>query len=150
MSEFVFRNLSVRLNPEGTPFPTILCQNGVTTVACGYVVTVLCTSAVTYPRTDLTICQPLPSRIPTDPWTITTITPVITRQSPLPDEAAQLQVLKDSLKERIARVEAREEQIHEAFRPSTVEKIDQLKAQLLEAVAELDEQRTRLESPSDD
>lgn len=53
------------------------------------------------------------------------------------DDLQQLAMLKDAMRQQLELVEARLAEL----RPQSVEEIDQLKARLLEAVAELDERR---------
>jgi len=56
-----------------------------------------------------------------------------------------LAALKEQLHQALARVEAEEKQLAEMAKPQTVEEVDQLKSQMLEAVAELDQRRGELE-----
>lgn len=60
----------------------------------------------------------------------------------LRDELGQL---KQQLREAMKQVELREVEIEGASKPASVEEIDQLKEQLLGAVAELDEQRKQMD-----
>lgn len=61
------------------------------------------------------------------------------------DVRAELTALKDQLRQALAHVEAQEQQLAETAKPQTIEEVDQLKSQLLEAVAELDQHRAELQ-----
>jgi hypothetical protein len=56
----------------------------------------------------------------------------------------ELGKLKEQLKSALAQVEANEAHLEETAKPATVEEIDALKAQLMSAVKELDDQRSKL------
>ncbi|MEO6123294.1 MAG: hypothetical protein ABIR32_06255 [Ilumatobacteraceae bacterium] len=60
------------------------------------------------------------------------------------DLRGELGQLKEQLREVLKQVEVREAEIEGATKPASVEEIDQLKEQLLGAVAELDEQRKQM------
>jgi hypothetical protein len=139
MGEFMFRNLSVRLLPTDSRSPhcpgpdSVMTWCGTSTTQRVDVVPTLWCEGVT----RLPFCEPLPSWIPVTLTNIVTVPPV--------DEVAQLATLKEGLQTRIARIEARERYLAEAAKPASVQQIDDLKAQLLAAVAELDEQRAQVE-----
>ena len=61
------------------------------------------------------------------------------------DIRAELASLKADLQRRMAAVDARQQEAENAAKPTSVEQIDDLKSQLLAAVAELDEQRAQME-----
>ena len=61
------------------------------------------------------------------------------------DVREELATLKADLQRKMAAVEARQQEVENAAKPTSVEQIDDLKSQLLAAVAELDDQRRRLE-----
>ena len=61
------------------------------------------------------------------------------------DVRDELATLKNDLQRKIAAVDARMQEVENAAKPTSVEQIDDLKSQLLAAVAELDEQRAQLE-----
>ena len=62
---------------------------------------------------------------------------------------AELAELKQHLQQVLADVESKEAEVAAMGKPSTVEEIDQLKDQLLAAVAELDEERGRIGASDD-
>lgn len=61
------------------------------------------------------------------------------------DVREELASLKADLQRKMAAVDARQQEVENAARPTSVEQIDDLKSQLLAAMAELDEQRARME-----
>jgi hypothetical protein len=138
MSEFVFKNLSVRLHPEvgceqAASSPLILCYydtrqptgalcnlNASRPVRPGCLLDLSCGAWCTMPDTF---------PVPTNLWPI----------------KVELAALKEQLRQTMAEVEATEQQVDAAGKPKSIEEIDQLKSQLLAAVAELDEQRSQME-----
>ena len=150
MSEFMFRNLSVKLFPvEGEARRA--CEDQATLVEQCTPCTNLCTGTVP-PACEHQGCTREPS-IPiavgpkcdgpgTSPGYVDTVTSLIL---PAGDVRTQLAVLKASLQRNLAVVEARERDLETVAKPTSIEGIDRLKAQLLDAVAELDEQRARMQ-----
>lgn len=61
------------------------------------------------------------------------------------DIRQELAQLKGTLQRKMAAVDARQRDFENAAKPRSVEQIDELKSQLLAAVAELDEQRAQME-----
>jgi hypothetical protein len=157
MGEFMFRNLSVKLFPvEGEARQG--CQDRSTLVELCTPCTQLCTGTVP-PACEHQGCTREPS-IPivvpphcdgpgTSPGYVDTATHIIL---PAGDVATELAALKLSLRRSLAVVEAREQDLQAAAKPTSIEGIDYLRAQLLEAVTELDEQRARIqgEGPAPD
>lgn len=186
MSEFRFKNLSVRLFPaeaqaareECTCCSYVVgcgpCTNTVTvdcgpctntvTVDCGpctntiSVVCGPCSNAVSF---NCGICSNVTcgrctntatidpgcfcSVLGAEPTKVMAPFPVRRFAGRAGDVRAELAALKTHLQQALADVEANERQMESAARPRTVEEIDQLRAQLMDAVAELDEQRAQLE-----
>jgi hypothetical protein len=147
--EFMFRNLSVKLFPaEGDALQ--VCQDRTTQVvdcspwqtACG------CTNLCTGTFACQQLCSATPSRmIACDPTTRSGDWLGPHTEIVLPADAdprQELALLKDSLQKTMAVVEAKQADLERAAKPTSVEQIDELKTQLLSAVAELDEQRARM------
>ena len=61
------------------------------------------------------------------------------------DIRAELAVAKRRLRQRLAMVEQQEQQLEAAAKPRTIEEIERVRAQMVAAVSELDEQRARME-----
>jgi hypothetical protein len=153
MSEFVFKNLSVKLFPaEGEARPLegdcIDCSRE-------------CTNAFTCgPCTDIPTCaahpataeceDPVPGHpcdrgcapgtIPCDDFT--NIVPI---KADVGDILARVAARKEQVRQYLGEIEAGEWQLRARVQPRSVEEIDLLRSQLLAAVAELDEQRAELE-----
>ena len=173
MPEFMFRNLSVKLYPaagatgqvcgSGASQPAVFrinpfaaatrCYDGCS-VQAGSLVTVYCdpSSKIQYCVQGTGIFCDAPSLPPCDnypgcdPPTLGYVDPA--GQVVLPargDVRSELATLKADLQRKMAAVEARQQEVENAAKPTSVEQIDDLKSQLLAAVAELDDQRTRLE-----
>jgi hypothetical protein len=151
MSEFMFRNLSVKLYPAAGDARRV-CQDqstlvnfcGVCTLqTCGFC-TQGCTEAVSVKNwCQLVGTTPIVCGVdgPTgyqDEHTNIVIPAV-------GDVRAELASLKEVLRQQLAAVEVREQQVQAAAKPKSVEEIDQLKAQMQAAMAELDEQRAQLQ-----
>ena len=172
MPEFMFRNLSVKLYPaagetgqacgDGTSQPAVFhnnpylaatrCYDGCSiqagslrTVFCGpdsniqycaQASGILC-DAPSLPACD-PVCDPATTRAYVDPQTKV----VLPANADVREELA---TLKADLQRKMAAVEARQQEVENAAKPTSVEQIDDLKSQLLAAVAELDDQRGRLE-----
>lgn len=145
MSEFMFRNLSIKLFPVEGEEPGA-CADRTTCVPCTH----LCTGTI--PVCDQA-CTQVPS-IPiavgpecrgpgTSPEFIDTHGHLIL---PAGDARTELLALKENLQRRLALVEVGEQRLAAAAKPTSVEEIDRLKAHLLDAVAELDEQRARMQA----
>ena len=149
MSEFVFRNLSVKLFPaegEGRPLEgdcidcSRVCTNAFTCGPCtdtptcaNHPDTAECVDAVSDKG-----CAP--GTIPCDPFT--NIIPI---KADMGDVRARVAARKEQVHQYLGEIEAGEWQLRARVQPSSVEEIDQLRSQLLAAVAELDEQRAELE-----
>jgi hypothetical protein len=148
MSEFTFRNLSVKVFP--TAANARLCQDGVTKVAVCSPCTDLCTG--TYTPCDETLCtmtESIPIAIGpycngpgTSPGYVDTTTNVIL---PAGDAATELAALKQSLEVAMSAVETAEQQLQSDEGLSVTSGIDRLRGQLLDAVAELDDYRGQVE-----
>jgi hypothetical protein len=148
MPEFMFRNLSVKLFPAEDE--ARVCRDRTTQVvdcspfltACG------CTNLCTGTYHCQQACSATPShKIACDPTSrsgdlVTMHTEIVF--SAEADPRQELAVLKDSLQKQLAVVEARQADLEKSSMPTSVEQIDELKTQLLAAVAELDEQRARM------
>ena len=147
MSEFVFRNLSVKLFTEEAGCPE---ETG-SLVFCGFncsripsvcsPCTQLCTQSGSidpgcYGRCSLELSCGMYCTLP---YTYKT-----KKAFPV-DPLTELAVLKDELRRNLAEVEAAEQRLRAARKPKTAEEIDRLKSELLAAVAELDEQRRGME-----
>ena len=204
MSEFVFKNLTVKLMPEAeTPgdVPTPDCAAcsafvscGVPSINCGFCSVAvscrvpslncgICSVAVSCKCTNLVsvVCDacsrfvscPGCSLVITDPcWRGTVVCPGGTIVCPggtidcgitrdpcggswidpidIGDIRKELGQLKTQLRLQLQQVEQQEAQLAEASKPKTVEEIDRLKEQLLNAVAELDEQRKQMQQDDTD
>jgi hypothetical protein len=148
MPEFMFRNLSVKLFPAEDD--RTACADATTVVDCSPFQTQCgCTNLCTGTFSCRQLCSATPSQmIACDP---TSRSPTI--QGPHTElvfraDAAssreELAALKRDLRAQLADVEAMEQSLEDAGKPSTVDEIDGLKEQLLAAVAELDEHRARL------
>ena len=171
MPEFMFRNLSVKLYSAGgdagqacgagTSQQAVFrnfggCWNGCSAPAtyvrvfcdpdshiqlCGDATTFLCDwpSRPACDPPSLPACDaPTVQRSYVDPLTQV----VIPAGSDIREELA---TLKATLQRSMAAVEARQQELENTAKPRSVEQIDDLKSQLLAAVAELDEQRARME-----
>jgi hypothetical protein len=160
VSEFMFRNLSVKLFPSGTdgpagaggsPDPPIFqcvpCSqlSAVTLVGC-----IPCTQT----PTPLVVCNP-GTGFPR--YCQGTSTPCDGSHFPgaggdrgnlvfpaFAQSHEQLAQLRSQLQQSLAVVEAQQQEIEKAAKPRTVEEIDNLRSQLLGAVAELDAQRAQM------
>ena len=175
MPEFMFRNLSVKLYPAGqacgpgtsqqvafrSPIeccdcstPAVLsygpafCDPTSQIQRCGSGSMFFCD----YPSNSPTNRQPncdLPSyyfacEAPTIPKSyVDPLTNVVIPAGA--DIRAELASLKADLQRKMAAVDARQQEVENAAKPTSVEQIDDLKSQLLAAMAELDEQRARME-----
>jgi hypothetical protein len=141
MTEFMFRNLSVRLFPADDE----ACADANTCTPCTHLITGppescdhTCFGMPSIPITVKPICD----SAATNPGYVDTTTKLI---SPVfGDARTELGRLKDDLRRQLAAVEATERGLVAAARPTTVEEIDTLKSHLLATVAELDEQRAQL------
>jgi hypothetical protein len=159
MPEFMFRNLSVKLDPDVT-------DTGIDP-GCG----------IFEPFTDIAVCHQT-CFYPNKPPTLFACSPVGTTMTNLcgpvsstvcepgtqpggfvdpdtrivlpagADIQQELQVLKSKLQTHMAAVDAKLAEVQRAAKPTSVEQIDALKSHLLDAVAELDQQRTQLEGSS--
>jgi hypothetical protein len=145
MPEFMFRNLSVKVYPfEGGN--RLACQDWTTQV-------INCGPCTQFPATYVQVCPNLCTQTPSipiycdpqsaGPFNVDTHTVTVSPTSG--NELEELAVLKDHLQKSMAAVDARQVELQNAARPTSVEQIDDLKSQLLAAVAELDEQRAQLE-----
>jgi hypothetical protein len=158
MPEFMFRNLSVKLNPAGgnpqlrsrdrtnfypdctpwfTYFECVLACSGSPSIG----------QACAGPDTTDAYCVDN-TQAPCDLASraggfIDDVTNVII--PPGTDIGTELSRLKVSLQSKMDAVDARIAEVGNAARPRSVEQIDDLKSQLLAAVAELDEQRAQME-----
>lgn len=148
MSEFMFRNLSVKLFPAAGEARQA-CRDGPATQACSPC-TQLCTGTIP-PRCEhgCTIEPSIPividpvCRSPVStPGFVDTTTNIIL---PAGDLRTELAALKDALRRSLAVVEAGEQNLEAPAKPTSVEEIDRLKSHLLDAVAELDERRAGMQ-----
>ena len=148
MSEFTFRNLSIKVFP--TAANELVCQDGVTRVEVCHPCTNLCTG--TYTPCDETHCT-LTESIPivmgpycngpgTSPGYVDTTTNIIL---PAGDAASELAALRQSLQVAMSAVDAAEQQLQSDEGLSATSGIDRLRGQLMDAVAELDEYRGQIE-----
>lgn len=173
MPEFMFRNLSVKLfltagetgqacrggtsQPAAFHFKPVVaatrCYDGCSFQA-GTLITVFCdpSSQIQYCAGGTQNFCNAPSLPPCDnypgcdPPTLGFVDNAM--QVVLPargDVRDELATLKNDLQRKIAAVDARMQEVENAAKPTSVEQIDDLKSQLLAAVAELDEQRAQLE-----
>jgi hypothetical protein len=151
MSEFMFRNLSVKLYPaEGDARrvcldpSTIVNLCGMCTLqTCG-----ICTQGCTGTVPVVNWCQ----LVGTTPIVCGADGPTGYQDAhtnlvipAVGDLRADLASLKEVLRQQLAAVEVREQQVQAAAKPKSVEEIDQLKSQMQAAMAELDEQRAQLQ-----
>lgn len=168
MSEFVFRNLSVKVFPAGggrrqadrecaDQSPSDMCGQCSQTPTCspctlGDPCTLWCTETPTCDRCSgvaFTGAMCLPGT--GDPFcegvSCGFTGPRFGRAflGQQGDVRAELGALKERLRREMADVEAAERQLENAGRPRSVEEIDELRSELLAAVAELDERRAELE-----
>jgi hypothetical protein len=171
MPDFMFRNLSVKLYPVEThdvgnctdrttqvdcwPFQTQCgCTNlcTMTHVPCGphtcYAPTV---PIACDPDSHQFVCNGATNPCGPDSQGIA----FVDQESrviipPGADPREQLELLRANLQRSAAAVDARLEEVQQAARPTSVEQIDALKAQLLAAVDELDQQRAQLAGGGDD
>jgi hypothetical protein len=150
MSEFTFRNLSVKVFP--TEVADRGCVDGVSKVVACSPCTELCTGTYT-PCDDPPLCTAMADSIPivvgpycngpgTSPGYVDTHTNLIL---PVGDAATELAALKQSLRVAMSAVEAAEEQLQSDQGLSVVDGIDRLRDQLMGAVSELDEYRGQIE-----
>jgi hypothetical protein len=170
MPEFMFRNLSVKLYPAGEASPAgasqhaafnlvlgccdcstpgsyipVFCGPDSRIQQCGQASTWFCDGA-SNPGSNMIncinptyICPGLSNNKSfVDPQTIVVIPPGL-------DVRAELAGLKADLERKMAAVDARQREVENAAKPASVAQIDDLKSQLLAAVAELDDQRARME-----
>jgi hypothetical protein len=175
MSEFMFKNLSVKLMPaEGEavkeqcasgPACGLNCSNVPSVAAC----TLNCSNVPSIPACTLN-CSNVPSApactlncsqaysVDLYPWWTCNCTSPVTYvicggfsndqlnpRNATVDPATELAALKEQLRQVGSAIQAAEQRITPAGRPRTVEEIDQVKSRLLEAVAELDDQRAQME-----
>jgi hypothetical protein len=143
VSQFVFRNLSVKVFPAAAAAEDRACSDESVTVVGCTPCTELCTG--TYRVCD-DLCTHLES-IPivvgpycngpgTSPGYVDTHTNIILGAG---DPGAELASLKQSLRVAMSAVEAAEQKAQSGEGLSAVEGIDRLRSELLGAVAELDE-----------
>ena len=171
MPEFMFRNLSVKVYPAERDAEWACIDNTTQLVQvdcspfqtqCG------CTRLITGPHrvcqhtcwagvpTQPIWCDPKSHQLWCDSTTgnpcgpdshmesfVDALTNVII--PPGTDIRQELAQLKGTLQRKMAAVDARQRDFENAAKPRSVEQIDELKSQLLAAVAELDEQRARME-----
>lgn len=145
MNEFVFKNLSVKLFPgDGSPDE----QCGVCTQAC----TEFCSDGFTCESggcptflgsNELSLLPKCPGG-----GTETLMDPGVIDVLPAEQYRAELAALKDNLRRTAASVEVRERAV--AALPDDIDEVDRLRAQLVAALAQLDEQRARLEGSGPD
>jgi hypothetical protein len=134
VGDFLFRNLSVRLLPQGDAAADDrdVCVAGST--VCDQNHTCF----------DLDTCGPLSA----DTCTIQTCGDPLTNQVLLPEDPGQMRVELQRHIERLslaqANLQQRAKRLDELTRPRTIEELDRLRAGLVDAIAELDEQRARL------
>jgi hypothetical protein len=156
MSEFMFRNLSVRVYPAAgdvrriclDPSTVVNMCNGPSTIVnvCNGICSLGCT--MTQPYDWCQLVQTFPIVCGADGPTgyrdahTNIVFPAVG------DARAGLASLKEALQQQLAAVEAQEQQMQAAARPKSVEEVDQLKSQMQAAMAELDEQRARLQGGS--
>jgi hypothetical protein len=142
VSEFMFRNLSVKLHSPsaGTPgdeahlaycpYPSVNC------CGCSAIQTVL---VVCDPASQSTLsCNALTNSCD-PPYGFDTFF-----SGGGTDGREQLAQLRLHLQRSLAAVDARQQEIENAAKPKSVAEIDSLKSQLLAAVAELDQQRAQM------
>ena len=144
MSEFLFKNLSVKLTPQAdeTDGGTEMCVDRTTNIECGPGHT--CGGEL--------LSTPL---VPNCGWctlcTFQTCDDNLTNfviQRGTPDEfLAEVRAHKEQLQRVIGHLEERERQIESGGMPQTVEETDRLRAELVAAIEQLDEHRARLQSP---
>ena len=152
MSEFMFRNLSVRLYPAGGDVR--FCQDRFTQPVDPTIFN--CPQACTMnpsivqvcpdPSTRESYCVAVTNRFcdaTSQVAQIDFLTNIILPANA--DIRAELGALRADLERKMAAVDARQREYEDAAKPKSVEQIDALKAQMLAAVAELDEQRAQLE-----
>jgi hypothetical protein len=150
MSEFVFRNLSVKVFP--TEVADRGCVDGVSRVVGCSPCTELCTGTVT-PCDDPPLCTAMEESIPitigpvcngpgTSPGYVDTHTNLIL---PAGDPGTELATLKQSLRIAMSAVEKAEQQLESGQGLSVVDGIDRLRGELMGAVAELDEYRDQID-----
>jgi hypothetical protein len=90
---------------------------------------------------DITDQACAPGTIPCDPFT--NIVPL--KADEVDGIRGRLVARKEQVRQYLGEIEAGERYLAAGGKPGTVEEIDQLRQQLLAAVAELDEQRAQLE-----
>jgi hypothetical protein len=144
MTEFMFRNLSVKLFPANDE----ACADATTQpecTPCTHLITGphescdhTCFGAPSIPIAVGPVCDGPPTFVNHVDSTTNLISPVSG------DIRFELTRLKGDLRRQLAAVAVQEQELLAAARPTTVEQIDMLKAQLLATVAELDEQRAQL------
>lgn len=157
MSEFVFRNLSVKLFPaEGQPRPFEGGCEDSRVMDCDACSTE-CTNMFTCgPCTDTPTCGDHPATaecvdaltdeacargtIPCDSFTN-----IVPLKADVGDIRTRVAARKEQVRQYLGEIEAGERYLESGGKPGTVEEIEQLRSQLLAAVAELDEQRAELE-----
>lgn len=159
MSDFVFKNLSLKLLPEEGVARQADCKCCSFVVGCGNCTDVTC-GPCTNTCTNCTNCTHGPTcgactnsatHDPCGGCTCDQFTnPIITKpdanQMPIGDIRAELAAHKERLRQGLAQVEEQELELEARGKPRSLEEIDQLKSHLLEAIAELDEQRAQMES----
>lgn len=150
MSEYTFRNLSVKVFP--TEAADRGCVDGVSKVVACTPCTELCTGTYT-PCDDPPLCTAMVESIPivvgpycngpgTSPGYVDTHMNIIL---PAGDAATELATLKQSLRVAMSAVDVAEERIRAGAGLNVTDGIDRLRAQLMGAVAELDDYRAQLE-----
>lgn len=158
MPEFMFRNLSVKLNPAGgNPQPRSRDRTNFYPDCTPWFTYVQCVMACSDNPSVPQICG---SPDTTDGYCVDNTQGECDLASraggfiddrtnviipPGTDIGAELSRLKVSLQRKVDAVDARIAEVANAAKPRSVEQIDDLKSQLLAAVAELDEQRAQME-----
>lgn len=147
MPEFTFKNLTVKVGDS--------LENCLNNTRIATLTPILCRQFYTYCPSYSVLCR-FPTRIPVTCW-VGSITPTFPPTCGISEEPTtwyvpeqDLEVLKNQLAEQLAAVEAEQARAAAAAKPSTVEEVDALKAQLQEAMDELDAHRDELTKGASD
>jgi hypothetical protein len=153
VSEFMFRNLSVKLSPAPANVPgdgAVPVQDAHHCSPCTHLCTatvVACCGCSAYQSITIVWDTKSPGTFYCD-YTSNVCDPGYGFDTNFPgtgtDGLQQLAQLRSHLQRSMAVVDARQQEAENAARPKSVEEIDNLKSQLLAAVTELDEQRAQM------